>query len=173
LVDAFVDLGAAAFSADAAIHELYSDPEVQQAIRARWSNRVFAEDGAVNRSAIASIVFADEDERKWLEALLHPLVAREWLRFVHEHEARTDPPPMVVAEVPLLFEAGLEDRYDAVILVTAPEEIRVARAASRASGNTMVRERTASQHTDADKAQKARFVVENSGDLAALRHQAR
>jgi dephospho-CoA kinase len=168
LVDAFVHRGAVPFSADSAVHELYSDPVVLVEVRERWGDRVIGADGRVDRSAIASIVFNDEAERKWLEGLLHPLVAREWLRFVERERALPEPPEFVVAEVPLLFEAGLEDRYDAIVAITAPLPVRIERADARPDGKRLSAERAASQMPEEEKAARADFTFTNTGSFEDL-----
>lgn len=164
-----VELGAAAFSADDAVHELYADPDVVGEVRARWGDAVLDADGRVDRSAIAQIVFADEVERRWLESVLHPLVARAWLRFVQAQEQAAQPPRCIVAEVPLLFEAGLEGRYDAVVTVTAPLDVRMARVLERGSGRELSRQRAGAQLAEDEKAARSDFVLVNDGDLDAVR----
>lgn len=169
VVEAFVRRGAVPFSADSAVHELYADPIVVAAVRERWGEHVVdPSTGAVDRSAIARIVFADEAERRWLEALLHPLVGAAWLRFVEEQQALPDPPEFVVAEVPLLFEANLQDRYDAVVTITAPLALRIQRARSRDDGKRHSTARAAAQMPDAEKAARADFAYENTGSLDDL-----
>lgn len=169
VVEAFVHRGAVSFSADAAVHELYADPEVVAAVRERWGDHVVdASSGTVDRSAIASIVFADEQERRWLEGLLHPLVGRAWMRFVEDQRALADPPEFVVAEVPLLFEANLQDRYDAIVAITAPLQVRIERARARDDGKRHSTARAAAQMPDAEKAARADFAYENTGSLDDL-----
>lgn len=168
LVDAFVRRGAVPFSADSAVHELYSLPVVVDAVRERWGDSVVAHDGSVDRGAIAAIVFNDPDERRWLEGLLHPLVARTWLQFVERQRALPDPPRFVVAEVPLLFEAGLEDRYDAIVAITAPLPTRIERAEARGSGRTLSAERAAAQMSEEEKSERADFAFTNTGSFEDL-----
>ena len=167
-VEAFVRRGAVPFSADTAVHQLYASDEVRDEVVQRWGEGILAADGTVDRSAIADIVFRDDDERRWLEGLLHPLVAREWLRFLHEQRTRPDPPAVVVAEVPLLFEAGLEDRYDAIVAITAPLDTRIERAEARGSGRTLSSERAASQLPDEEKVRRADYAFENTGSREQL-----
>lgn len=166
-VDAFVRRGAVAFSADAAVHELYARPDVQQQVRDRWGDDVIR-DGRIDRSAIAAIVFHDPEERAWLEQLLHPLVGEAWLRFIDEQRALPAPPRVIVAEVPLLFEAGLEDRYDAIIAITAPLPTRMSRVGERASGRTLSAQRAAVQMPEEEKVARADIVFENTGSLDDL-----
>lgn len=173
VVDAFVHRGAVPFSADSAVHELYSDPGVIDQVRDRWGAGVInAEDGIVDRSAIAAIVFTDEAERRWLEGLLHPLVGHAWDRFLTEqeelHRAPGDSAEFLVAEVPLLFEAGLEDRYDAIVAITAPLPTRIARAEARGSGRTLSAERDAAQMPESEKAERADFTYANTGSVDEL-----
>lgn len=168
VVEAFARRGAVPFSADAAVHELYADPEVVTEVRDRWGGGVVGGDGVVDRSAIASIVFSDEAERTWLEGLLHPLVARAWLRFVHEQRSLPEPPQFLVAEVPLLFEAGLEERYDAIVAITAPLPTRIERAEARDGRWTYSAQRAAAQLSDEEKAARAAFPFANTGSLEEL-----
>lgn len=173
VVEAFARRGAVAFSADTAVHELYALPEVLDAIQDRWGDQVFTRAGdarprEVDRRAIASIVFTDPDERAWLEGLLHPLVGVAWQRFVDEQAALPDPPEFLVAEVPLLFEAGLEDRYDVVIAITAPHDVRMERIASRGDGRSLPAERSAAQMRQRDKVARSDHSYVNTGSLDDL-----
>lgn len=168
VVEAFARRGAVPFSADAAVHALYATPDVADAVRARWGDGVVAADGSVDRTAIAAIVFVDEAERRWLEGVLHPLVGRAWLAFVEEQRALAAPPEFAVAEVPLLFEAGLEDRYDAVVTITAPLPTRIERTEARGTGRTLSAERAAAQMPEQEKADRADFTFANTGSRDEL-----
>ena len=168
LVEAFVHRDAVPFSADTAVHELYSDPDVVAAVRERWGDDVVTADGRVDRSAIAAIVFTDEAERRWLEGLLHPRVGAAWLRFVDAQRALPTPPAFIVAEVPLLFEAGLEDRYDAIVTITAPLPVRIERTDARDDGKVLSAERAAAQLPEHEKAERADFTYVNTGSLEDL-----
>ena len=135
---------------------------------ARWGEHV-APDGRVDRGAIARHAFADDDERHFLERLLWPRVGArvaEW----RDAQSRRDPPPAaLVVETPLLFEAGLEGNYDATIAIVADEAVRAERA--RARGHEALDERTARQLTQAEKAARATYAVENSGSLRDLEQE--
>ncbi len=135
-------------------------------MRERWGDEVVV-DGAVSRPAVARKAFASDDERKWLEALLWPRVGQrvmEWAAERSEHGARA-----LVVEVPLLFESGLDDGYDATIAVIADEEIRAQRAGSR--GHEAVDERTRRQLSQQEKADRATYVVRNDGSVAELEEE--
>jgi dephospho-CoA kinase len=159
-------LGAATISADQVVHDLYDDPEVRAAVVARWGEEV-APDGRVDRAAVARRAFASEEERAWLEQLIWPKVGRrvaEWRAIESQKRPRA-----LVVETPLLFEAGLESNYDATIAVIADEAVRAERA--RARGHEALDERTARQFSQAQKAQRATYAVENSGSLRDLEQE--
>ena len=158
-------LGAATLSTDAVVHELYSSPEVRDAVVARWGPDV-APGGRVDRAAVARHAFADAGERAWLEGLLWPLVGARVVAWRAEQELREPPPRAAVVETPLLFEAGMDGAYDATIAVIADEEVRTARAAAR--GHHAVDERAARQLSQAEKAARATYVVENSRSVQEL-----
>lgn len=149
---AFARHGAATASSDAFVHELLaSDDGVREAIRARWG------DAAVgDRSVIAEIVFHDPAELQWLEQLLHPptrALAGAWLASVDAAVA--------VMEVPLLYETGGESRFDKVVVVTAPREVREARRGPFG-------DREARLIPDDEKVARADFAYVNDGSLADL-----
>jgi dephospho-CoA kinase len=157
-------LGAATISTDKVVHELYDDPSVRDAVVARWGESVLA-DGRVDRSAVAKFAFASDEERHWLEQLLWPRVGE---RVGAWRAAQKDAVALVV-ETPLLFEAGLEGNYDATIAIVADEAVRAQRAGAR--GHAAVDERTKRQLTQAEKAARATYAVENSGTLRELEQE--
>ena len=161
-------LGAATLSADTVVHDLYASEEVRDAVVARWGEEV-APGGVVDRSAVAGRAFAASDERAWLEELLWPRVGARvaaWYEALGERDA---PPRAAVVETPLLFEAGMEDLYDATVAVVADEAVRAQRA--RARGHQAVDERSARQMTQEEKAARATYAVRNSGTVEALEQE--
>jgi dephospho-CoA kinase len=158
-------LGAATLSTDAVVAELYGSDEVRAAVVERWGPGV-APDGEVDRSAVATKAFASDDERHWLEQLLWPKVGRRVWEWRQEVSSREPSPQAAVVETPLLFEAGLEDIYDATIAVIAPEDVRAVRAAER--GHAAVDERAARQLTQEEKSRRATHTVVNSGSVEDL-----
>jgi dephospho-CoA kinase len=161
-------LGAVTLSTDAVVHELYASAEVRDAVVARWGPEV-APDGVVDRRAVAGHAFADPAERAWLEGLLWPLVGERVAGWRAQVEGLDPPPAAAVVETPLLFEAGLESRYDATIAVIADEAVRAQRAAAR--GHAAVDERAARQLTQQEKASRATYVVRNHGTVEELEHE--
>jgi len=161
-------LGAVTMSTDAAVHEIYGDPEVVAAVVERWGQDV-APDGVVDRPSVARAAFASPEERAWLEQLIWPRVAQRVVAFRQEADAMDPPPRAAVVETPLLFEAGMDGAYDATIAVVADEDVRAERAATR--GHAATDERAARQLPQEEKARRATFAVQNSGTLDALEEE--
>src|SRR5580765_4713622 len=155
-LQAFARHGAAVISSDDVVHRLYREDEgLQAALRNRWGDRVFR-DGEVDRGQIGRIVFADREELAWLEAELHPRVRSmmdEWLA------AQTA--EVAVAEIPLLYETGGEQRFDRVVVVTAPPELRQARRGD-------VAEREERLVSEEEKMRRADLSYLNDGSLEEL-----
>jgi dephospho-CoA kinase len=125
VLEAFRAHGAATVSSDEIVHHLLaSDDGVREAIVARLGTEVLGGDGRPDRRRIAEAVFGDREQLAWLEGLLHPLVSREYLGWREDLAALDDPPRVCVTEVPLLFEVGAEERFDKVVVVTAPTALR-------------------------------------------------
>ena len=163
---AFAACGAATLSSDRVVHDLYADPEVRSAVAERFGPGVLARDGAIDRTALGALAFAQEGGLAFLEGLLHPRIEGRRRAWVAEQSARRPPPPLLVCEVPLLFEAGIEDRFDAALLVTAPDEVRRRRVEARGQDFDA---RSVRQLPEADKAARADRTVVNDGGLDALR----
>jgi dephospho-CoA kinase len=160
------ELGAATLSTDAVVHDLLAGDELRGIVAERLGDEV-APDGKLDRSLIAERVFADEDARRWLESELWPRVGRQVAEWKQEVDALDPPPRAAVVEVPLLFESGMEQAFDATIAVVADEAVRSERAGAR--GHALVAERTGRQLTQEEKAQRADYEVRNEGSLEELR----
>ena len=153
---AFARHGAAVISSDDVVHRLYREDEgLQTALRDRWGERVFR-DGEVDRAEIGRIVFADRAELAWLESELHPRVRAATDAWLAEQSA-----DVTVAEIPLLFETGGERRFDRVVVVTAPPEVREARRGALA-------EREDRLVPEEEKVRRADFSYVNDGSLEEL-----
>ena len=134
------------------MHDLYTDPEVQAALRKRF--------GTSDRETVRDLAVADRDALLWLEGLLHPRVLARTEAWRDDLARLPDPPPLAVNEVPLLFEAGAEGRFDAVVVITAPRDVRAAR--------TSLDEREARLIPDEEKVKRADFAYVNDGSLDEL-----
>jgi dephospho-CoA kinase len=122
---------------------------------------VITPEGALDRTALARIVFADAERRRALEAIVHPEVAR---RFAEEVDRYAGTDRVVVYDVPLLVERGLAPAFDVVLTVAAPEGSRIARVvAERGSDPEDVRARVAAQVGDDARAAAADLVIDNAG----------
>jgi len=161
-------LGAVTLSTDAVVHSLYGEPEVIAEVVGRWGEEV-APDGVVDRSAVAARAFATPEERAWLEGMLWPRVSARVDAFREAARAADPPPRAAVVETPLLFEAGMDDRYDVTIAVVANEALRAGRAATR--GHAAIDERAARQLSQHEKAARATHVVDNSGSVEDLERE--
>ena len=128
-----------------------------EALVERWGEDVLS-NGRVDRAAVGRIVFADRAELEWLEGLVHPRTAEAQRRWREKQDA-----PLLVVEVPLLYETGAEERFDAVLVVTAPPETRAAR-----SDVADAAEREQRLIPDEEKARRADFVYVNDGSLEQL-----
>lgn len=162
---AFERLGAATISSDAVVHELLENEPLLPRLIERWGEEV-APGGKVDRDRIGSIVFADTDELKWLEAQIHPLVGDRigaWLASL------AGDAEVAVVEVPLLFETGMDGAFDTTVAVIASDEVRRERAHAR--GHALVDEREARQLAQAEKASRAEHVVENDGSVEDLERE--
>lgn len=161
-------LGADVISSDAVVHELYEGDELREAVTARFGSEVVP-GGVVDRPAVARRAFATAEDRAWLESVVWPLVGARVAGWLEQARTRQPPPRAAIVEVPLLFEAGLQDAYDATIAVISDEELRRERAASR--GHEQVDERAARQLSQEEKAQRATFVVRNDGTEEDLQRE--
>jgi dephospho-CoA kinase len=149
---AFARHGAAVLSSDAVVHQLLAEgDDVRAAIRERWGD-----DAVGNRARIGEIVFADRDELAWLEQLLHPAARDVVDAWMAEQDI-----PVVAVEIPLLYETGGESRFDKVVVVTAPPELRRARRGEFA-------DREARLLPDEEKLARADFAYVNDGSLDEL-----
>jgi dephospho-CoA kinase len=135
---------------------------VKQAIVERFGAEVVGADGEIDRSKVASVVFSDRDELRWLEQLLHPRVISAYLRWREDLGTQPSPPAVCATEVPLLFEVGAQDRFDKVVVVTASPEVR----SSRLFRPVVDRERRLLP--DEAKLARADFAFVNDGSLEEL-----
>jgi dephospho-CoA kinase len=150
-------------SSDEIVHHLIrTDAEVKQAMVGRLGEGILGVDGEIDRKRVAERVFGDRDALAWLEGLLHPRVSAEYLRWREQLADLPNPPPVTVTEVPLLYEVGGEKRFDKVVVITAPEKLREARA------NVSLRGRTDRLLPDGEKVKRADFSYVNTGTLEDL-----
>lgn len=150
----FAEHGCAVWDADAAVHRLYSKDGAAIAPL----KKVFAasiEDGAVNRSVLKALISTHPDILKKIEAIVHPLVAADRDVFLASSEA-----DIIVLDIPLLFENGMESQMDAVAVVSAPAHIQKARVLERKTMNEETFKTILSnQMPDLEKRKRADIVI--------------
>lgn len=138
------------------------------AVAAAVGTEILLPDGSVDRARLAARIFDDPAARAAVEGVVHPEVARLTRRRRSLAPAGTQ---VVVHDVPLLVEAGLSERYDAVVVVECDHTTRLGRATARGMPETDARARMAAQATDAQRRAVADVVISNNGDLAGLERQ--
>ncbi len=158
----FARHGAAVVSSDQIVHELLRQDAVKDAIVARFGHGVVGPDGFLDRGAIASVVFTDPESLAFLESLLHPLVSAEYLRWRKALGDLENAPRVCVTEVPLLYEAGSEENFDKVVVITAPADVR------RERSQVATDEREQRLLPEEEKVARADYVFENAGSLQEL-----
>ncbi len=159
----FARLGIAVYDSDAAVHRLY-EPGGAAVAEIATAFPGCVKDGAVDRAALARALTEESGGFEKLEAIVHPLVARDQQDFIDAAaKAGAD---MVVLDIPLLFETGGEKRMDAVVVVSAPPEMQRQRVLVR-PGMSMetLQAILARQMPDVEKRARAHFVVETSRGL--------
>jgi dephospho-CoA kinase len=163
----FAEAGVPVYDADATVHQLY-EGEAAPAIEAAFPGTTV--DGKVDRAKLSARVVHDVAAMKQLEQIVHPMLGASRRKFFEDAEASAA--PVVVVDVPLLFETGGEKRVDAVVVVTTSPEIQRERVMAR---GTMDHEKLdailARQLPDAEKRKRADFVVDTSHGLDPVRAQ--
>jgi len=163
----FAESGVPVHDSDAAVHALY-EGEAVAAIEAAFPGSTA--DGKVDRTKLAAMVLNDSGALARLEAIVHPLVSLSTDKFLADAQAHGA--EVVVLDVPLLFEANLECRCDAVVVVSAPAEIQRRRALERPG---MTEEKftaiLAKQLPDVEKRRRADFILDSSQDFGHARAQ--
>lgn len=165
--DMFKSLGVPVISADETVHQLYS-AEAAPLIETAFPGT--AADGVVNRQILSKKLMAAPEEFKRLEAIIHPLVRAREQSFLKEAAARKE--PMVLLDIPLLFETGTTDRVDVIVVVSCAPEIQRQRVLARPGMTADKFEAIlARQIPDAEKRAKADYVIDTGQGLEAAQRQ--
>jgi dephospho-CoA kinase len=164
------DLGAAVVDADEAAHAVYEPGRPGFEAVVREFGPEYARDGRIDRARLGELVFNDSDARRRLNAIVHPLV-RDWMA-ARTVEAVEGGAQVVVQDVPLLFENGLQGLYSTVLLAYVPEELQLTRLVEgRGLDASRARAMIASQMPIDEKRELAPHVIDNSGSREATRQQ--
>ena len=157
--------------ADAIAREVVEPGEVAyEKIVQHFGEEVVSEGGTLNRKRLGSIVFNDESERKALNEIIHPEIRKEMLsrrdQYIREEQ------PLIIMDIPLLFESGLFDYVDQVLVVYIPEKLQVERLMKRdKSSKEDAQARIDAQISIEEKKDKADAVIDNSGTIEESRRQ--
>ena len=166
-----VEKGAALIDSDALAKEATQDPDVLQRIADALGDDLI-QDGELDRPKTAERVFGDKGARETLNGIIHPWVRRKSKERAEALEQQDTPPEVVLMDIPLLYENGLERGLDSVIVVDAPLEVRIERVQERSGlSEQEVRARDAAQMPLKEKVERADYVVDNSGDKEKLEVQ--
>ncbi|MCU1331018.1 MAG: coaE [Candidatus Angelobacter sp.] len=171
----FADLGANIVDADIIAHELYRPgQEVLQQLVEHFGPEILKPDGELDRARLASLVF-DGGRVEELNRIVHPAIIRQqdqWMRALGEKDRYA----VAIVEAALIFEAGVKDHFDRIMVVTCKPAQKIARFARRTSvsedlARADVERRNKAQIPDEEKARRADFVIDNSGSVEESRHQ--
>jgi dephospho-CoA kinase len=147
---------------DEAKRLMLSDEGIRRDLIALLGEEVYR-DGALNKPLLAAYLFADSSNAARINGIVHPRVKEDFLRWVKLHAEKE----IVGMECAILFEAGFEDAVDAVVMVYAPEDIRLERAMKRDSATeAQIRARMNAQISDEEKCRKSDYVIHNDGTLS-------
>jgi len=161
----FEPLGAEVLDADRMAHEaLLEGSALYPQLKARFPGAA-GKDG-MDRKKLAALVFSDEQQRRALEALIHPYVFQRIAEEVADNSA-----PVIVLEIPLLYETGFDRSCDVCIVVNSPAEIIEKRLIEKGFSPDEIRRRQQIQIPLEEKVKRANFVIDNSGDLEGVRKQ--
>jgi len=164
----FADLGATVIDADAIAKEVLEPGQLgHESIVNKFGDEILDSSGNVDRSALAAKVFENSAELKELEGIVHPAVASKVLEIRESLPAGIT----VIYDTPLLVEKKLQDQFDQVVVVLAPEPLRTQRLIDRGLAERDIAARMSKQASDDQRRAVANFVIDNSGSLAQLRAQ--
>lgn len=156
----FERIGIPIFHSDDEAKRLYDREEVRIAMKERFGEEVYFSDGQVNRKRVADIIFNDAEAMRDVEQILYPILNGWFDEWAEMQEA-----PYVLYESAIIFEKHLEERFDAIILVSATEETRLRRVMLRDHcEEEVVRERMAAQWPENEKREKADYIIEHDAD---------
>ncbi len=161
-------LGASIISADQVGHEAYTpQTEAWEQVVVAFGNGILQEDGEIDRRKLGALVFSDPDQLEKLNQIMHPRMAR---MVADQIEAlRGDQVDVVVVEAALLFEAGWDSLVEEVWVTDSPEKVVIERLKLRnGMSEEEARKRMSSQMGRIERLERSDYVIENSGDMAAL-----
>jgi dephospho-CoA kinase len=167
----FVEKGAALIDADALARGATNDPDVLEQIANQLGTHLII-NSQLDRAKTAALVFNNPEARQTLNNIIHPWVRQKSAERIRELETSPSPPPIILQDIPLLFENGLEKDLDAVIVVYAPLDLRLARVKARSNiSEADFYARDNAQMNLEEKVKRADYVIDNSGSFETLHFQ--
>lgn len=157
----FESLGVPVFYADDEAKKLYTEDHIRDRIREMLGEQAYTDKGKVDRRFIASRIFADPKLREQLNALIHPEVRKKYLRWEQEVKEQY---PYNLREAAILIESGAYKDCDRIVVITAPEELRIRRVIDRDGvEEEAVRSRISAQMSDRERLEYAHREIVNDG----------
>jgi len=154
----FSELGTPVYHADIQAKKIMDDPRIIQKIKTIFEENIINENQKLDRKKIANIVFDNPEKLQQLNAIIHPIVQQDFEKWLNKYKDYS----YIIKEVAIIFEIHSECQYDKIILVTAPEDIRIKRVMERDKiSEQEVLQRIKNQLTDSQKIAKSDIVIEN------------
>lgn len=154
----FSELGVPVYIADSEAKKIMDYPETIREVQTIFDENVVDENGKLDRKKIASFVFNNPEKLKQLNAVIHPKVNKDFKNWLGKHQDHT----YIIKEVAIIFETQSEKQFDKIILVTAPEKLRIERVMKRDNiSEDEILERIKNQFPDEEKISKSDFVITN------------
>jgi dephospho-CoA kinase len=158
-------LGVPVFYADDEAKKLYYHEDVKATLVEKYGKEIYTSDGKLNREKLAQIIFSNSEELKFINSLIHPLVAEVYKQWCEKYKHL----PFTLKEAAILFESGSYKEMDKVITVSAPKEIRIKRIMKRDNLlRAQIEERMKNQWTEEERLAKADFVIYNNDEQLVL-----
>lgn len=159
------------YTDDLAKEVLINDPEIKDKLKKSFGNEIISESGDIDRKILAGIVFGNSESRKknldTLNKIVHPVVIEKMIALTEKYEKSGE--EMIFIESALIFEAGLDEGFDYIIVVTADDDIRIERSMQRLGiSQEEAIQRIAEQLPQEEIASAADFVIENNQGLTSL-----
>ncbi|WP_339316245.1 dephospho-CoA kinase [Paenibacillus sp. FSL R10-2734] len=167
-----VSKGARLVDADVIAREvMLPGHEVLAAAVKQFGSEILSPDGTLNRGKLGDIVFRDPAALQALNNLTHPAIRREIKERMNSMEEE-DPKKLIIVDIPLLFESGLENLFHEIVVVYVPREVQIARLMERNGLSIEEAEARLNAQMDIEaKRNKADYIIDNSGDLAHTEQQ--
>lgn len=165
----FLELGVPVYIADSEAKKIMDYPETIREVQMIFQENVILESGKLDRKKIASVVFNNPEKLKELNAIIHPKVNQDFKKWLKKHEDYS----YIIKEVAIIFETQSEKHFDKIILVTAPEDLRIERVSKRDNiSKEQILERIQNQLPDSVKIKKSDFIIHNIS-IDAIKNEVR